>query len=74
MEDVQGRPGLSLFIWEDGAPFEFLMKQETIFDFPQGLDPTLPDIGPSLLKNLTLQMGLRVVTDSLARDVSALYL
>lgn len=72
MEDVQGRPGLSLFIWEDGAPFEFLLKQETILEFPPGMDPTNPE--PPLLKNATLMMGLRMANESFAHDVSALYL
>ena len=74
MEDVQGRPGMSLFIWEDGAPFDFLLNQETILEFPPGMDPTNPDIGPSLLKNATLMMGLRIANESFGHDVSALYL
>ena len=73
-EDVQGQPGLSLFMWEDGAPFEFLLVQEETFQFPLGMDPTNPDIGPSLLNNTTRRAGLRAANDSHAEEVSALYL
>ena len=73
-EDVQGKPGISVFMWEDGAPFEFLLNQETIFEFPPGMDPTSPGIGPSLLNKMSLMMGLGVANDSIAQAVSALYL
>ena len=73
-EDVYGQPGLSLFVWEDGAPFEFLMIQEETFEFPLGIDPTNTEIGPSSSNNATLMAGLRPANDSHAQEVSALYL
>ena len=61
-------------MWEDGAPFEFLLNHENILEFPPGMSPTNPDSGPSLFKNATFIAGLQTAKDSLAHGVSALYL
>ncbi|CAD6575631.1 MAG: hypothetical protein ASARMPREDX12_007399 [Alectoria sarmentosa] len=74
VNDTRGKPGLSLFVWEDGAPFEWLLNHENILEFPPGMDPTNPDIGPPLLTNVTFVTGLRTANNSLLRDVSELYL
>lgn len=34
-------PALSLFVWEDGAPFDWLMNQYMTDQFPIPPDPTL---------------------------------
>lgn len=61
-------------MWEDGAPFEFLLNQEETLEFPLGMDPTNPSVGPSLFNNGTLKTGLRATHGSLTQGVSALYL
>ena len=56
-------------MWEDGAPFEFLMNHESTDEFPEGMSPIHPHIGPSLLSNATLITGLE---DSHAQGLSVL--
>ena len=74
LPDVHGRPGLSLFMWKDGAPFEWLLNHENILEFPPGMDPVDPESGPSLLNNATLIMGPRAGNGGVMGNVSALYL
>ena len=73
-EDINGGPGLSLFMWEDSAPFEFLLNHDNGMEFPPGMSPSNPDIGPSLFSNATSMAGLQAEKDSLTQDVSGLYL
>lgn len=61
-------------MWEDGAPFEFLMNHDTGSEFPRGMSPTNPNIGPSLLDNATFMTGLAAANRDFAQDISALYL
>ena len=74
LPDDRGQPGLSLFMWKDGAPFEWLLNHENILEFPPGLDPVNPESGPSLLNNATLIMGLRTGNGGVTGNPSALYL
>ena len=76
LPDIHGQPGLSLFMWKDGAPFEWLLNHENTLDFPPGMDPVNPRSGPSLslLNNATLIMGLRTGNGGAMGNVSALYL
>ena len=69
LPDIHGQPGLSLFMWKDGAPFEWLLNHENTLEFPPGMDPVNPK---SLLNNATLMMGLR--NGGVMGNVSALYL
>ena len=73
-EDINGGPGLSLFMWEDGAPFEFLLNHDNGLEFPPGMSPSNPHFGPSSFSNATFMAGLQTAKDSLKQDVSALYL
>ena len=72
-QDVSGGPGLSLFMWEDGSDFEFLMNHENLLEFPPGMSRD-PNVGPSLFSNTTFMKGLQAAKHSLAQGVSALYL
>ena len=72
--DTNGQPGLSLFMWRDGAPFEWLLNHENTLEFPPGMDPVDPEAGPSLLNNATLIMGLRTGNMGVTGNASALYL
>ena len=74
LPDINGQPGLSLFIWKDGAPFEWLLNHENILEFPPGMDPVNPESGPSLLNNASLIMGLQTGNGGVMGNVSALYL
>ena len=74
LPDIHGQPGLSLFMWRDGAPFEWLLNHENILEFPPGMDPVNPDSGPSLLNNTSLIMELRTGNGGVMGNVSALYL
>ena len=40
-------------MWEDGAPFQWLMINYAGLDFPPGMGPLHPTGGPSLLNNAT---------------------
>ncbi len=40
-QDHQNRSGLGIYIWEDGANFEFVVNQETGNGFPYGMDPSV---------------------------------
>lgn len=42
-------PALSLFVWEDGAPFDWLMNHYMTDEFPIPPDPTLDPLGQSEL-------------------------
>lgn len=35
-------PGLSLFLWQDGAPFDNVMNHYMSASYPQGIDPATP--------------------------------
>ena len=37
--DETGRPGVGIFMWEEGAPFESLVRSQMGVKFPFGLDP-----------------------------------
>ena len=74
VKDTRGGPGLSLFMWQDGSPFEFLVNHEGINEFPTGLDPVNPSTGSSILTNATFMTGLGVENAGTRRDGSALYL
>ena len=74
LPDIHGQPGLSLFMWEDGAPFEWLLNHENILEFPDGVDPVTPESGLSLLNNATLIKDLRTGNGRAMSNVSALYL
>ena len=74
LSDINGQPGLSLFMWKDGAPFEWLLNHESILEFPPGMDPVNPESGPSLLNDTTLVTGLRTGIGGEMGNVSALYL
>lgn len=47
-EDSQGSPALSLLLWEDGAPFDWLMNDYMGWEFPIAIDPR---VAPPLLSN-----------------------
>ena len=42
--DARGHPGLTLFLWENGATFDDTMNKYTSADFPAGIDPRFPAI------------------------------
>ena len=48
--DAGGKPALSLFVWEDGAQWDWMMNYVTNNPFPEPPDPTI--VG-SLLRNET---------------------
>lgn len=61
IEDMLGNPGLGLFFWEDGAPFQFVVNQVMGEQFPDGLDPTLtnnPLHSNESLANITLSASI----------------
>lgn len=46
-KDSQGRPALSVFIWQDGAAFDWRMNDYMISEFPTPPDPTVGSNGLS---------------------------
>ena len=46
--DAGGKPALSLFLWEDGAQWDWIMNYITNDPFPEPPDPTIVS---SLLRN-----------------------
>ena len=40
-QDPRGAPALSLFLWEDGAPWDWLMNYFMNDPFPAAPDPTV---------------------------------
>jgi hypothetical protein len=46
-KDSMSTPALSLFVWEDGAPFDWLMNQYMTAEFPFPPDPTLDPLSQS---------------------------
>ena len=54
LEVIGGAPGLGMFMWADGAPFEWLLLHNQLFDFPPGFDPIPPGTTSSVLSNMTV--------------------
>lgn len=63
-EDVAGNPGLTVFLWEDGAPFEWLMVVYAGLDFPPGMGPLGPAVGLSMLNNASLVARFEAAKDN----------
>ena len=42
MTDIGGIPGLTIFLWQDGAIFDGVMNQYMSANYPVGIDPTSP--------------------------------
>lgn len=39
-EDQHGSPGLGIYMWTDGAAFQFVVNQEMGEEFTYGMDPS----------------------------------
>ena len=50
--DIGHLPGLTLFLWQDGSPFDQTMNQYMSASVPSGIDPILPMM---LMQNDTIQ-------------------
>ncbi len=46
------RPALSLFLWEDGAVFDWLMNKYMTDEFPMPPDPTLDPLSQRELSQI----------------------
>lgn len=40
--DIGSLPGLSVYMWQDGALFDRIMNQYMSVDYPRGVDPANP--------------------------------
>lgn len=63
-KDQDNRPGLGIYMWEDGASFQDVVNQEMGDMFPYGMDPTITNDDPMSLdnqiRNQTLPKELKV--------------
>jgi len=57
-KDYRSVPGLGIYMWADGASFEFVMNQEMGDQFPFGMDPTLTNMDNVVRSNATFAAGL----------------
>ncbi len=46
-----------MFMWADGAAFEWLVNHNQLFEFPPGFDPVPVKGSPSFLGNSSLPEG-----------------
>ena len=60
VKGVQDSPALSVFVWQDGAPFDLMMNRYMSAQLPAGIDP----IDPMTLQSNFLSLG-NLTTDGL---------
>ncbi|KAL8710019.1 MAG: hypothetical protein Q9220_005290 [cf. Caloplaca sp. 1 TL-2023] len=44
VDDMDGKPALGMFIWQDGADFQWLMNHNMGFAVPPGFNPNPPSV------------------------------